>query len=253
MKTPTIRLALSAVLVTLAGLQLTAAGVDFRVILQQLSKVLPKTVVKTAPTPQVTLDPVPIGKPGQRLDLSIPGQDFANDAVVYFPNPFVDHIAQKVVSGTRISATIALASDAWPGFVTGVVVNPSTGRKMVFDGLRVPGRLELDLKAEDGMRIRFTEGPPTPDGMEGEFAAEFFKPGSSTPFVKGVGSLNRLFEGDMGVSGAINSQDPDKIPPCGGFYIDTPSIGPGKPTFTGKVQCDNQVEMKITGTARRLQ
>jgi hypothetical protein len=247
------RLALSAVLVTLTGLQLTAAGVDFRAILQQINKVTRKDVVKQAPTPEVNLDPVPVAKPGQRLDLTIPGKDFANDAMVCFVNPFVDHIAQKVVSGTRISATIALAPDAWPGFVTGVVVNPSTGRKMVFDAVRVPGRLELDLKAEDGMRIRFTEQPPTEEGMEGGFVAEFFKPGSSTAFVKGVGSLNRLFDDDMGVSGAINSEDPDKIPPCGGFYLDTPSIVAGKPTFTGKVQCDNQVEMKITGTARRIQ
>lgn len=252
MRQPTVRLSIAVVLGAVAGLQLAAAGVDFRAIRQQIDKVMARKADPRAPTPQVELYPVPIGKPGQRLDLTIPGQDFANDAMVYFSNPFVDHLAQKVVSGTRISATIALASDVWPGVVNGVVVNPSSRRRMDFDAVRVPGRLELDLKAEDGMRIRFTELPPTPDGMEGEFVAEFFKPGSSTPFVKGVGSLNRLFESEGGVSGAISSEDPDKIPPCGGFNIDVMSIGPGKPTFTGTVQCDNQVEMKFTGTARRL-
>jgi hypothetical protein len=249
--------AIVAALVAIAGLQIVAAGVDFRTILHQLGKVLPKQVVRTAPTPEVELYPVPVGKPGQRLDLSIPGKDFAKDATVYFPSPFVDHISQKVVSSTRLSATIALAADAWPGFVTGVVVNPSTGRKTQFDGLRVPGRLELDLKAENGLRIRFTELPSEPDAPESTFVAEFFKAGSPTPFVKGVGSLNRIFEDEMGVSAAISSEDPDKIPPCGGFYLDTPSIAPGRPTFTGKAQCDSedgmsQIELKMTGTARRL-
>jgi hypothetical protein len=252
MKTPTVRFAVALVLVAVACLQLGAAGVDFRTMLQQLNKVMRKEVDKRAPTPEVELYPVPIGKPGQRLDLSIPGKDFANDAMVYFADPFVDHIAQKVVSGTRISATIALGADAWPGLITGVVVNPSSRRRMAFDAVRVPGRLELDLKAENGLRIRFTEAPPTPDGMDGVFVAEFFKPGSSTPFVKGVGSLNRIFDSEGGVSGAINS-DSEEIPPCGGFDLDIASIGPGKATFTGRVQCDDQVELKITGAARRLQ
>ena len=77
------RLALSAMLVTLAALQLGAAGVDFHAILQQLNKVMRKGVDVSAPTPAVNLYPVPIGKPGQRIDLSIPGEDFANNAMVY--------------------------------------------------------------------------------------------------------------------------------------------------------------------------
>ena len=123
---------------------------------------------------------------------------------------------------------------------------------MAFEALRVPGRLELDLKAENGLRIRFTQLPPNPDSANDEFSAELFEAGAATPFIKGVGSLNLDFESDGGVSGTIGSEDPDHIPPCGGFDIDVASIGPGK-TFTGHVQCDNQVEMKITGTARRLQ
>jgi hypothetical protein len=252
MKGRAARLALPMLLVTLAALQLGAAGVDFHAILQQINKVMRKDVDRSAPTPEVELDPVPVGKPGQRIDLSIPGKDFANDAMVYFPNPFVDHIAQKVVSTSRISATIALAAEVWPGPVTGVVVNPSSGRKMLFEALRVPGRLELDLKAENGLRIRFTQRPPKPDIATDEFSAELFKAGESTPFVTGVGSLNLDFEHDGGVSGTIVSENPDHIPPCGGFDIDVTSIAPGK-TFTGHVQCDDQVEMKITGTARRIQ
>ena len=58
------------------------------------------------------------------------------------------------------------------------------------------------------------------------------------------------------MSGAINS-DSEEIPPCGSFDLDIASIGPGKATFTGRVQCDEdggmkRVEMKIAGTARRL-
>jgi hypothetical protein len=252
MKRRAVRLALSLILAALAGLQLSAASVDFRAMLQQLDKVMRKEVDRKAPTPEVELYPVPTGQPGQRIDLSIPGKDFARDAMVYFPNPFVDHIAQKVVSGSRMSATIALAADVWPGIVTGVVVNPSSGKRMSFDALRVPGRLELDLKAENGLRIRFTQRPPTPDSPNDEFSAELFKAGESAPFVKGVGSLNLDFEHDGGVSGTIGSEDPDHIPPCGGFDIDVTSVGPGR-TFTGHVQCDDQAEMKITGTARRIQ
>jgi len=247
-----VRVTLAIVLITIAGLQLAAAGVDFRAIVQQINKVMRKEPDRKAPTPEVELDPVPIGKPGQRLDLTIPGKAFANDAKVYFPDPFVDHIAQKVVSDSNISATIALAADVWPGLIPGVVVNPSSGKKGYFDAVRVPGRLQLDLKAENGLRIRVTQVPPAPDGMEDQIAAEFFKPGASAPFMKGVGSFQRYFDDGGGPSGTISSEG-DTPPPCTSFDIDGASVGPGKALFTGRLVCDDPPEMKMTGSARRLQ
>lgn len=252
MKRRSVSLTLSVVLVTVASLQLVAAGVSFRAIRQQIDKVIRKEPDKKAPTPEVEMASVPVAKPGQRLDLSIPGKAFASDAMVYFPDPFVDHIAQRVVSATSMSATIALAADVWPGIIPGVVVNPSSGKKGYFDAVRIPGRLELDLKAENGLRIRLTQRPPEPDGMEGQFAVEFFKPGSSTPFMKGEGEFQRFFDDGGGPSATMGSEG-DAIPPCGSFDIDGNSVGPGKTTFTGRLVCDDPPEMKMTGTARRVQ
>jgi hypothetical protein len=239
-------------LLAVAGLQLTAAGVDFRAIVKQLNNVMRKEVDKKAPTPEVDLDPVPIGKPGQRLDLTIPGKAFANDAKVYFPDPFVDHIAQKVISGSSVSATIALAADVWSGLIPGVIVNPSSAKKVYFDAVRVPGRLELDLKAENGLRIRVTQIPRDADGVEDRIAVEFFKPGSSAPFMKGEGTFSRYFDDGGGPSATMSSLS-EEPPPCTSFDIDGASVGPGKPTFIGRLVCDDPPEMKMTGSARRLQ
>lgn len=59
-----IHLAVSAVLVTVASLQLAAVFVDVREDKQGIDKVMRKEPDKTKACPSVLLDPVPVAKPG---------------------------------------------------------------------------------------------------------------------------------------------------------------------------------------------
>lgn len=219
MQAPIGRRLLLAVALSVVAVQIIGAGTSYKAIQQQLKEkrgdrkkgTAPGVAVPARPakrpTPEVTLVKPKGVNPGQTVDITITGKNFTPDAVVYFEDPFVDHIKQTVVSPQEVAIRIALAPDAWPGRVQGRLESPENGAAASFPAFAVAGKVGLELQVEDGMRIRLTPTGASTDGRQ-QFTAEIFKLGAKEPDFKGQASLERRGEYadgsiEVGASGAM--------------------------------------------------